>query len=154
MCYFFFWERVKESNQLNFQKLRKTQLYVFLFQIVCFLQTRKIVYLILNRWFLITFDHTIISDNIHYLWLTMYIWKYIHYKWINCFERFTVGLNFPRKFLNFFLYIIRYKDPASFFSIETDLIKPHIRGIRDDMKEILMLPDATSAIKEERIKEG
>lgn len=81
----------------------------------------------------------------------MYIWKYIHYKWINCFERFTVGLNFPRKFLNFFLYIIRYKDPASFFSIETDLIKLHIR---DDMKEILMLPDATSAIKEERIKEG
>lgn len=127
---FFSWEKVKELNQLNFQKLRKTQLYVFLFQIVWFLQTRKIVYLILNRWFLITFDHTIISDNIHYLWLTMYIWKYIHYKWINCFERFTVGLNFPRKFLNFFLYIIRYKDPASFFSIETDLIKPHIRGIR------------------------
>lgn len=46
---FFFWERVKELNQLNFQKLRKTQLYVFLFQIVWFLQTRKIVYLILNR---------------------------------------------------------------------------------------------------------
>lgn len=65
MCYFFFWERVKELNQLNFQKLnfRKTQLYIFLFQIVWFLQTRKIVYLILNRWFLITFDHAITSDN-------------------------------------------------------------------------------------------
>lgn len=63
MCYFFFWEKVKELNQLNFQKFRKTQLYVFLFQIVWFLQTRKIVYLILNRWFLITFDHAITSDN-------------------------------------------------------------------------------------------
>lgn len=75
------------------------------------------------------------------------------------FREIYVGLNFPRKFLNFFLYIIRYKDPVSFFSIETDLIKiSYLRyggGIRDDMKEILMLPDATCAIKEgKRIKEG
>lgn len=59
------------------------------------------------------------------------------------------------------LFLIYYslQDPASFFSIETDLIKiSYLRyggGIRDDMKEILMLPDATCAIKEgKRIKEG
>lgn len=70
---------------------------------------------------------------------------------MDCLERFYVGLNFPRKFLrnvSTFSYILFVKRILSFFSIETDLIKPHVRGIRDDMKEILMLPDATSAIKE------